>query len=139
MATNVDQLCDFIDVFNPFKEELDSKIELGKLEFESIETQLTNVIAEYGEDPKAIAPKDFFQIFYSFAKEFSEAYKKEVQRRSNVIEKQKRQKNAKERKRLKGDPTSPDIKVEEDEVEMPKTEQAEELMNFGKSDKRKAP
>ena len=78
MAQNVDQICDFIDAFTPFREELDTKIQYGKLEYDSIEKQLGEVITAFGEDPKAISPKDFFQIFYSFAKDFSEAYKREV-------------------------------------------------------------
>jgi hypothetical protein len=61
-------------MFSPFLKEVELKVNYGSDEFETTSKEIEKLIVSYGEEPKNLAPKDFFAIFYSFSKEFTDAY-----------------------------------------------------------------
>lgn len=59
-----------------YKQEFDGKIEYASAEFTSLEERTSKLTKSYGLDPAIVQPKDMFSLFFNFAKDFSDAYKK---------------------------------------------------------------
>ena len=66
----------YIEKFGTFAKELKSKVDYAEGELQTLTEQVAKLTKVYGLDASAIPPKEFFEIFYTFAKEFQEAYKK---------------------------------------------------------------
>ena len=79
--TEIDRLSDLVDYnelycqkFGIFKAEIDGKLEYATKEFEELSDRANKLIAKYGCNPSDYKPKDLFKLFYTFAKDFSEAF-----------------------------------------------------------------
>lgn len=66
----------FMSKLIAYKQEFDGKIEYASAEFESLEERTTKLTKSFGLDPAIVQPKDMFSLFYNFAKDFSDSYKK---------------------------------------------------------------
>ena len=58
-------------------------MEYAKTELEELTKLVGELIKAYGMDPKDVPPKEFFEIFFNFQKEFTQTYK-------NLLQKQDR-------------------------------------------------
>ena len=80
----------FEEVFGTFLKELEAKVNHGNKEFETITEDSKQLILLFGEDPTSLKPMDLFDLFYSFAKEFSTIYINYVTKLEAAAEKQRR-------------------------------------------------
>lgn len=55
---------------------MDGKVDYAKREFEQLKEKSDKIIKQFGCNPEQVKPKDLFGIFYDFASDFSEAFKK---------------------------------------------------------------
>ena len=82
---------DFLAKFSEFLKELKAKVEYAKTELEELTKLVGELIKAYGMDPKDVPPKEFFEIFYNFQKEFTQTYKNLLQKQKAAEEKRKRE------------------------------------------------
>ena len=62
---------EFLGKFSGFQKELAAKVEYAKAELEELTKQVKELIKAYGLDANDVPPKEFFEIFCNFSKEFT--------------------------------------------------------------------
>jgi len=70
----------FISKFGGFKTEMDSKLEYAKSEFENLQERANKLLKQFACDPNQYLPKDLFELLFRFAQDFSEAFKRMLQK-----------------------------------------------------------
>ena len=70
LEQEIENLEIYIEKFGTFQKELKEKVEYAQGELETLTDQITKLTKSYGLDAGNIPPKEFFEIFYQFSKEF---------------------------------------------------------------------
>ena len=71
LEQDIEALEIFIDKFEGFSKELAMKVEYATAELEMLTKQTVTLTVKYGLDPSTVPPKELFEIFFTFGKEFS--------------------------------------------------------------------
>ena len=76
LEQDIENLEIFTEKFGTFRKELKDKVDYAHGELEELTKQVADLTRSYGWDPKDIPPRELFEVFYVFSKEFGDAYKK---------------------------------------------------------------
>ena len=87
----IENIEDFLTQFKGFQNELVAKTEYANTELEELTKVVGELIKSYGLDPKEVPPKEFFEIFFLFQKEFTQTYRNLLAKQKAAEEKKKRE------------------------------------------------
>ena len=144
-VTELDRLSDLVDYnelycqkFGVFKAEIDGKLEYATKEFEELSDRANKLIAKYGCNPSDYKPKDLFKLFYTFAKDFSEAFQK---LQAKIKAEEEKLRKAGQKKQPRATVVEEEGKSVRDLIEIWKAQiaSAEELKTFGQKKKPPVP
>ena len=91
IETQIENVEDFLTQFKGFQNELTAKTEYAKTELEELTQSVGELIKSYGLEPKDVPPKEFFEIFFLFQKEFTQTYRNLLAKQKAAEEKRKRE------------------------------------------------
>mmetsp|Transcript_3488 Transcript_3488/g.4634 ORF Transcript_3488/g.4634 Transcript_3488/m.4634 type:complete len:179 (-) Transcript_3488:801-1337(-) len=119
----------FISKFGAFQTEMDGKVDYAQKEYDTMSVKADKLIAAYGCNPNDYKPKDLFELFFNFARDFSDAFKK-LEAKIKA-EEEKLKKAGKKKSRATVSEENPKNVKEMIQLWKGKMAQAEELKDFG--------